>query len=144
MPDYDDWFCTKTTINKVGPPHLPTSCLLLIQSFITQPFPPNSLWIQVWVQKLRFVWVGRNVEGGNFYGQVIREKNSGGICTNMWASLMQSSRGVGSNVNFFQMKTRPHPYWLWSLCGARKINSHSPMPGQGFDANSVRQLEPKG
>lgn len=25
-------------------------------------------------------------------------------------SVIQSSRGVGSNVNFFQMKTKRHPY----------------------------------
>jgi hypothetical protein len=56
----------------------------------------------------------------------------------------QEDRRVGSNVNFFQMKTRQHPYWLQSLCGARKINSYNPIPGQGCDANLVGQLRPKG
>lgn len=98
---------------------------------------------------MSFAQDGRKSEGEEFYSQFTRGKNSGSIFANIWASVKQKEGGswvlrVWSNVNFFQMKTRQHPYWLCSLCGTRKTNFHDPFPGQWFDANSVGQLEPKG
>lgn len=39
---------------------------------------------------------------------------------------------LGSNVNFFQMKTRQHPYWLRALCEAGKPTLTTLIQGNGL------------